>query len=105
MNARNRTLIFVDIIFAILALISGTFFLTSIVRYVVSSINLGSAAPWTWTWVGAMIVLLIITVIAYRRIDNSPLRMLVIIGLFVPQIVNLLMDQTIPFPEVWFLNP
>ena len=66
--------------------------------------SLGHAAPWTWMWIISIIILLLITIIAYRKIDHAPIRMLLIICLFVPQIVNLLLGQTIPFPEVWFLN-
>lgn len=104
MSARDRTLIIVDFVFAIIALICGTLSFTSLVRYAVSSIQAGQAASWTPLWAGVMVILLLITAISYRKIDNAPIRMLVIICLFVPQIVNLLMNQSIPFPEVWFLN-
>lgn len=102
--AQARTLIGIDIIFAIIALLCGTMAFTYLVRYAVLSISLGQAAPWTYTWVITMVVLLGITIFAYRKIDYAPIRVLVVILLFVPQIVYLLMDQTVPFPDVWFLN-
>ncbi|NLV26984.1 MAG: hypothetical protein GXY48_07455 [Methanomicrobiales archaeon] len=104
MATRNHTILIVDVVYAIIALICGSLFLSSLVRFSVYSIQSGQAASWTWVWAGVMALLLIITIFSFRRIDHSPIRMLVIIGLFVPQIVNLLLDQTIPFPEVWFLN-
>jgi len=51
-----------------------------------------------------MVVLLGVTIYAYRKIDHAPVRVLVVILLFVPQIVFLLMDQTVPFPDAGFLN-
>jgi uncharacterized membrane protein len=65
---------------------------------------LGTAAPWTWPFAGTIVILMALTIITYRKIENTPIRMLVIILLFVPQIISLLMAQTIPFPEVSFLN-
>jgi hypothetical protein len=102
--ARVRTLIFVDIVYAIITLICGTITLSSLVRYAVISIHLGYAASWTWVWIGVTLALMIIAIIAFRKIDHAPIRMLVVILLFVPQILNLLLNQVIPFPEVWFLN-
>ena len=103
-TARSRTLIYVEFIFAIIALLCGTMAFTSLIKYAVLSISLGTPAPWNWTWVITVLVLLAITVYAFRKIDHAPIRVLVVILLFVPQIVYLLLDQTIPFPEVWFLN-
>jgi len=102
--ANNRTLIFVDIIYAILSLIFGTVAITSIVRYVISSLKIGTAAPWTWSFACIIVILMVLTIFTYRKIEMTPIRMLVIILLFVPQIVSLIMAQTIPFPEVSFLN-
>lgn len=104
MAARNRTLIFVELLFALVALVCGTIAFSSLVRYAVLTIRMGAAAPWTWTWALAMGILLAVTIAAYRKIDHAPLRILVVILLFVPELVSLLLDQTIPFPDVGFLN-
>lgn len=104
MVARNRTLVLVELFYAFVALVSGTVALTSLIRYAVRTMSLGTAAPWTWAWVFAMTVLLGVTIYAYRKIDHAPVRVLVVILLFVPQIVFLLMDQTVPFPDAGFLN-
>jgi len=103
--SQARTLIGIDIIFAIIALLCGTMAFTYLVRYAVLSISLGHAAPWTYTWIIAMMVFLGITIYSYKKIYNAPIRVLVVILLFVPQIVYLLMDQTVPFPDVWFMSP
>lgn len=103
MTARDRTLILVDIFFAVVAVLVGTTALTSIVRFTITSISIGTLAPWTITWVGTLIIMLLITAIAYRKIKNTPIRMLVVILLFAPQIYSLLMQQTIPFPDVGFI--
>ena len=103
MTARDRTLILVDIFFAVLALVVGTMALTSIVRFTITSISIGTLAPWTLTWAGTLIIMLLVTAFAYRKIDNIPLRVLVVILLFVPQIYSLLMQQTIPFPDIGFI--
>ncbi len=105
MTARNRTLLIVEIFFAIVALVCGTMAFTSLVSYAVLTISLGKAAPYTYMWILAMIILLAVTIYAYRKIEHAPLRVLVVILLFVPQIVFLLLDQTVPFPDVGFLNP
>lgn len=103
MAARDRTLILVDIFFAVLTLLVGTMALTSIVRFAITSISIGTLAPWTLTWAGTLIIMLLVTAFAYRKIDNIPLRVLVVILLFVPQIYSLLMQQTIPFPDIGFI--
>lgn len=105
MTARNRALILVELFFAIVALVCGTMAFNSLVSYAVLTISLGRAAPYTYMWILAMIILLAVTIYAYRKIDHAPLRVLVVILLFVPQIVFLLLDQTVPFPDVGFLNP
>lgn len=104
MAARNRTLVLVELFFAFVALVSGTVALTSLIRYAVETISLGTAAPWTWAWAFAMAVLFGVTIYAYRKIDHVPVRVLVVILLFAPQIVFLLMDQTVPLPDAGFLN-
>ena len=103
MTARDRTLILVDIFFAVVAVLVGTTALTSIVRFTITSISIGTLAPWTVPWIGTLIVMLLVTAFAYRKIKNTPIRMLVVILLFAPQIYSLLMVQTIPFPDVGFI--
>lgn len=105
MTAGTRSLLVIDIVFALIAIVTGYLGLTSLVRYVISSLTLGSMAPWSLIWVIALIILFLITILAFKKIDHPIIRMLVIIGLFVPQILVLLLQQTIPFPDVGFLKP
>ena len=104
MTTRDRTLILVDLFFAVVAVIIGTIALTSLVRFTIESISIGTLAPWTLTWAGTLIIMLLVTIFAYRKIDNIPIRMLVVILLFAPQLYSLLMQQTIPFPDVGFIR-
>jgi len=104
-TARNRALILVELFFAIVALVCGTMAFTSLVSYAVLTISLGKAAPYTYMWILALIILLAVTIYAYRKIEHAPLRVLVVVLLFVRQIVYLLVDQNVPFPDVGFLNP
>ncbi len=104
MAAQNRTLIVVELFFFLVSLVCGSIAFTSLVSYAVQSFSLGKAAPWSWSWLIGMMILLAITIVAYRKIDHAPLRVLVVIILFVPQIVYLLLDQRIPFPDLGFFN-
>jgi hypothetical protein len=104
MPVHKNTLIVVDIVFGTLSVIFGTIAITTIVRYVIRSLSLGSAAPWSWTFAGMIVILLALTILTYKKIAYTPIRMLVIILIFIPLIISLLMEQTIPFPEVSFLN-
>ncbi|MDD1724662.1 MAG: hypothetical protein LUQ07_05990 [Methanospirillum sp.] len=105
MTAGTRSLVVVDIIFALIAIIVGNLALASLVRYTVTSLTLGSMASWSWTWLISLVILFLITILAFKKIDHPIIRMLVIICLFIPQILALLLQQTIPFPDVGFLQP
>jgi uncharacterized membrane protein YoaK (UPF0700 family) len=102
--SQGRAIILVDLIFPGISLVCGTIACTSLVNYIVDSIRTGAPASLTIPWIIATLILLGITIYSFRKIESPPIRMLVIILVFVPQIVYLLLDQTIPFPDVWFMK-
>ena len=101
MSATNRTLLILDIIKGLIAVISGNIGLPPLVRYLIGIIQPTLATPFIIERMGISTVCLIITIYAYHKTDSRFIRALVAILLFVPVILMLLsyfMVLKVPLP-------
>jgi hypothetical protein len=83
-SATNRILLILDIIKGVIAVLFGNIGLPPLVRYLIGILQgSGPAQIQTNTQVISLVCLLI-TIIAYHKIENKIIKALVIICLFVP---------------------
>ncbi len=90
MSATNRTLLILDIIKGVIALVFGNIALPPLVMYLIGIIQPTLATPLVMEKMGVTIVSLIITIYAFYKTDSKIIKALVVILLFVPIILMLL---------------
>lgn len=95
MPATNKTLLILDLIKGLIAIIAGNIGLPPLVRYLMGFIQPAMAIPIDTQKMVISIVCLIITIILYHTTGNKIIRALVAIFLFVPVILMLLSYFTV----------
>ena len=95
MNTTNRTLLILDLIKGLIAIVFGNIGLPPLVRYLIGIIQPALATPLIMEKMGTSAVCLLITIYAYHKTGNKIIRVLVAIFLFVPVILMLLSYFTV----------
>ena len=95
MSATNQTLLILDLIKGLIAILFGNIGLPPLVRYLISIIQPAQAVPFVMEKMEITAICLIIAIYAYHKTKNQIIRALVVICLFVPIILMLLSYYTV----------
>lgn len=95
MSATNKTLLILDLIKGLIAIIFGNIGLPPLVRYLTGVIQPALASSLVLEKMGVSAICLVITIYAYHKTGNKIIRALVAIFLFVPIILMLLSNFTV----------
>lgn len=90
MSATNRSLLVLDILKGIIALIFGNIGLPPLVLYAIGIVQPMHRIPMTTEKLGVSIFCLVIAIFAYHSTNSKIIKALVVIFIFVPLILMLL---------------
>ncbi len=95
MSATNRTLIILDLIKGLIAIISGNIGLPPLVRYLIGIIQPSFQMVVDQNTLIISLVCICITVVCYHKTDSKIIKALIVIFLFVPELLMLLSYFTV----------